>query len=259
MKKSLVVVKLGGHAMDKQDLLDAFSENIRRLLKNMDFVLVHGGGPHINSLLKRLQIESRFVNGLRVTDDAVLEAVELTLCGAVNKAVTRQLLKTGIDAAGISGEDGELLIAEIRDPQLGHVGNVVRVSPQIVKSLLAGGFTPVIAPLALTSEYSLLNVNADTAAGAIAGALQADFFILISDVPGVLDEDKELLPALTRQEIERLCKAGTISGGMIPKVECCLEALAAGCKKAVILDGTKADSLAGFLESGRPNGTAITD
>lgn len=258
MDSATIVIKLGGHAMDDQELLGAFCEDIASLSQqNKKFVVVHGGGPQINSLLNRLRIESHFVDGLRVTDASALEAVEMALCASVNKSVTRKLLQAGARAAGISGEDGNLLAATIKKPALGKVGAVTKVNSELLHTLLAGDFTPVVAPLALDANYEPLNVNADTAAGAIAGALNADYFILISNVPGVLDKDKKLIPKLSASEIEALVHDGIISGGMIPKVECCRHSLSCGCKHALILDGTMAHGLTEFLERGRQNGTVI--
>lgn len=252
------MIKLGGHAMTNQKLLAAFLENIASLSKKgWQLVIVHGGGPHISSLLFRLNIPSTFIEGLRVTDAETLEAVEMVLCGSVNKALTRYLLKAGAAAAGISGEDGGLFRAKVKNEDLGLVGIITGVNPSLVCSLLSAGFVPVIAPLALGSDFHPLNVNADTAAGALAAALKADFFILVSDVPGILDKEGKLLPELEKKDAQTLIGDGTISGGMIPKVECCLEALAKGCRNALILDGKRQNSLLDFLEKGIREGTVL--
>lgn len=256
--RQLVVIKLGGHAMTDQKLLGAFLKNIASLAqKGLQLVIVHGGGPHISNLLFRLNIPSTFIEGLRVTDAETLEAVEMVLCGSLNKALTRALLKAGANASGISGEDGGLLRATMKNEALGLVGSITAVNPGIIHTLLAAGFVPVVAPLALGPDFQPLNVNADTAAGALAGALQADFFILVSDVPGVLDKTGNLLPELERKDVPALLGDGTISGGMIPKVECCLEALAKGCRNALILDGKQQNSLLDFLEKGIRKGTVL--
>lgn len=257
--RKLAVIKLGGHAMDDSDLLSAFAADVARLsAQGMQFIIVHGGGPHINALLKRLNIESTFVNGLRVTDLATLEAVELALCGSVNKAVARHMQRHGCRAAGISGQDGPILRASIKDASLGRVGTVTSVAPELLLALLNNGFIPVVAPLALDPAGEPLNVNADTAAGAIAGALQADYFVLISDVPGVLDAGNNLLPRLDTEEIDSLMKEGVISGGMIPKVESCQHALARGCNNSLILNGKESNSLSRYLERGEKLGTLIS-
>lgn len=239
-------------------MLKIFASDVARLAAGgIQLLLAHGGGPHISALLKRLGIESSFRDGLRVTDNETLAVAEMALCGAVNKAITRELLKAGANAAGVSGEDGGLLRAEIIDPGLGRVGRIIHVNPAILNALLAGGFLPVIAPLALDNECEPLNVNADTAAGAIAGVLKASFFILVSDVPGVFDKEGKLIDKLSGGQIRDLIADGVINGGMIPKVECCLAALAAGCEKALILNGKAKNSLGNFLEKGLAQGTLI--
>lgn len=258
MGNKIAVIKLGGHAMDKADLFEAFLDDIAALAnKGMGLVIVHGGGPHINGLLKRLGVESSFVNGLRVTDSPIMEAVEMALCGKVNKQVTRSLEKHGIKACGISGQDGGLLAASVKDPALGRVGKIDTVNAEILRTLLAGEYLPVVAPVALDKNCDPLNVNADTAAGAIAGALNADYFVLLSDVPGVLNENGGLEPALTPEEILRMREAGVISGGMIPKVECCEMALIEGAENALILDGRQPNSLRRYIENNEALGTVI--
>lgn len=256
--RKLAVIKLGGHAMDDAALLAAFAVDIARLSqKGMRFIVVHGGGPHINALLQRLGIESTFVNGLRVTDRPTLEAVELALCATVNKAVIRHMHRHGCRVAGISGQDGSMLKATVKDSSLGHVGRVTSVNPDLLVALLKNGFIPVVAPLALDQNSEPLNVNADTAAGAIAGAMQADYFVLISDVPGILDSQKCLIPRVDTEEIANLRENGTISGGMLPKVESCQHALANGCRNALILNGKEKNSLGRYLEDGEKLGTLI--
>ncbi len=257
---STLVIKYGGHAMDKPELSLPFAQSIVAIMKQgMQVVLVHGGGPHINKLLQRLHIESSFVQGLRVTDTATMEVVEMVLCGQVNKNVVTLLHHAGGLGVGISGKDASLFQAHILRPELGLVGNVHKVNPNIVKCLLKGGFIPVIAPVALGPNGESLNINADTAAGALAGALQADYFVLVSDVPGVLDAEKKLLPKLNAANIAKLKDDEVIVGGMIPKVDACLNALEAGCKQTLILDGTKKSSLQGYLLENQALGTIITN
>lgn len=259
MPDATVVVKYGGHAMDKPELSRAFAQDLALLAaQGMRFVIVHGGGPQISSLLQRLNVESRFVDGLRVTDAAVMEAVEMVLCGQVNKAVVGELASYGLAAAGISGRDGGLLRARQKNPQLGLVGEITSVNPALVSCLLDGGFVPVVAPVASGPEGQALNVNADTAAGALAGALGAEYFVLVSDVPGVLDGAGALIPQLDRQSIDSLRETGVINGGMIPKVEACLGSLAAGCGRALILDGRAPSSLRRFLLEGAALGTLVS-
>lgn len=260
MNNATVVIKYGGHAMDKPELCTAFATDLAQLsAQDMGFVVVHGGGPQISALLTRLNIESRFENGLRVTDKATMEAVEMVLCGQVNKAVVASFVAQGARAAGISGRDGNLLRAVVKNPALGLVGEVEAVDPALLRCLLEGGFVPVVAPVANGPDGQALNINADTAAGALAGALAADYFVLISDVPGVLDAEGRLITALTRVEIEKLRADGVITGGMIPKVESCLHALDAGCQRALILDGRSPSSLRRYLLDDASLGTVVTN
>lgn len=258
MHQSTVVIKYGGHAMEKPELSRAFAEDLTLLAgQGTHFVIVHGGGPQISSLLKRLHIESRFADGLRVTDEAAMEVVEMVLCGQVNKVVVSELARRGVPAAGISGRDGGLLRARQKNPALGLVGEIISVNPTLPRCLLDSGFVPVVAPVASGPEQEALNINADTAAGALAGALDAEYFVLISDVPGVLDGKGSLIPELDGAQITTLREAGVISGGMIPKVEACMHALAAGCRRALILDGRAPSSLRRFLCEGAPLGTVV--
>ena len=260
MNNATVVIKYGGHAMDKPELCTAFATDLAQLsAQDMGFVVVHGGGPQISALLKRLNIESRFENGLRVTDEATMAAVEMVLCGQVNKAVVASFAAHGARAAGISGRDGNLLRAVVKNPALGLVGEVEAVDPALILCLLEGDFVPVVAPVANGPDGQALNINADTAAGALAGALAADYFVLISDVPGVLDAEGRLITALTRVEIEKLRADGVITGGMIPKVESCLHALDAGCQRALILDGRSPSSLRRYLLDDAPLGTVVVN
>lgn len=259
MHTSTVVIKYGGHAMEKPELSRAFAEDLALLAaQGMRLVVVHGGGPQISALLERLHIESRFADGLRVTDAAAMEVVEMVLCGQVNKAVVSELAARGVAAAGISGRDGGLLRARRKNPALGLVGEIVSVDPALPRCLLDAGFVPVVAPVASGPEHEALNINADTAAGALAGALNAEYFVLISDVPGVLDGQGDLIPRLDAARIAALRQSGVISGGMIPKVEACAGALAAGCGRALILDGRAPSSLRRFLLEDAPLGTVVT-
>ncbi len=254
----LSVIKYGGHAMDHPDLAAAFAHDIARLSRdNERFVLVHGGGPHISALIKRLALESHFIDGLRVTDAQTLEAVEMVLAGTVNKAVVATLAQAGVKAVGISGRDGDLLNASIRDPALGRVGTITRVNPSLLTDLLAKNWVPVVAPLANDESYAALNVNADTAAGAIAGSLNAKRCIFISDVPGVLDAHNTCCARLTRADIRTLTEEGVITGGMIPKVAAATDALAQGAGAAVILDGREQNNLYACVRGEAFAGTVI--
>ncbi len=246
-----IVVKYGGHAMDGA-LANEFGRDIA-LLKQVGInpVVVHGGGPQINAMLKRLDIKSQFVDGLRVTDDAMVEVVEMVLAGAVNKQVAGLINQAGALAVGISGKDGGLIRARklrrtIKDPgsniekllDLGHVGEPVFIDTRVIHALTGAGLIPVIAPVGMGEAGETYNINADTAAGAIAGALNAQRLLMLTDVPGVLNKNKELISDLSIAQAHDLIEDGTISGGMIPKVETCLEAVTLGVKGATILDGT---------------------
>ncbi len=253
-----VVIKYGGHAMDDPALSAPFAASLVRLAKqDMRFVVVHGGGPHISRLLERLHIETHFEQGLRVTDSPTMEAVEMVLCGQVNKAVVTLLQQEGGRAVGICGKDGGLFQARILRPELGLVGEVHTVNNGIITCLLDGGYIPIVAPVAMGPQGISLNINADTAAGAMAGTLHAEYFVLVSDVPGVLDANHTLLPRLSRADIAELKASQVIHGGMIPKVDACLHALQAGCRKALILDGRAEASLEQYLLHNAPVGTVI--
>ncbi|MBO4368521.1 MAG: acetylglutamate kinase [Desulfovibrio sp.] len=258
MLATKTVIKYGGHAMTHADLAEAFAKDIAVLTRaGIHSILVHGGGPQITSLLERLAIPSRFENGLRVTDEKTMEAVEMVLAGQVNKDVVALLGAHNVLACGISGRDGGLLHAVQKDPALGRVGTVKEVSTKLLDCLLDGGFVPVVAPIAQDSSGRPLNVNADTAAGAIAGAIHADHFVLISDVPGVLDAGHKVVATLHRTDIDDFIREGVISGGMIPKVDACLHALEQGAERALILDGRAESSLRRFLLENEPLGTVI--
>ena len=247
----IFVVKYGGHAMGDAALAQGFAEDIV-LLKAVGIlpVVVHGGGPQIGAMLKRLGIESRFVDGLRITDAATAEVAEMVLAGSINKELVAWIARAGGRAAGISGKDAGLVCARkvertLRDPgsaieqavDLGFVGEPESVDRTIIDTLLAAGIVPVIAPVAVGADGHTYNINADTMAGAIAAALGAARLFLLTDVPGVLSKDKRLLTDLTPPDIAALTADGTISGGMIPKLETCVAAIAAGVDAAVILDG----------------------
>lgn len=246
-----VVVKYGGHAMGDEAAAMEFGRDIA-LLKQVGInpVIVHGGGPQINAMLTRLQIKSTFIDGLRVTDAEMVEVVEMVLSGAVNKQVAGLISRAGALAVGISGKDGGLirarkltrtkrdLVSQIEQPlDLGFVGEPAHIDTRVIHALTGAGLVPVIAPVGAGEDGQTYNINADTVAGAIAGALNANRLLLLTDVPGVLDQDKNLIPDLQLSDIARLIGDGTISGGMIPKVETCLEAIRQGVKGATILDG----------------------
>ena len=247
----LLLVKYGGHAMDDAELNRVFVDNMAELAGDgYRPVLVHGGGPQITQMLDRLNIKSEFRRGLRVTDAAAMDVVEMMLCGLVNKHVVSLFMERGVKAVGLSGKDAGLLQGQPLDPSFGQTGEVTRVDPGIVSVLLEAGYLPVVAPVAIGPSGMSLNVNADIAASALAGALEADCFMLVTDVPGVLDATGTLMPHLTAEEAQQLIKDGVITGGMIPKVESCLTALERGCRNAVILDGRRAGTLKAYLTNG---------
>jgi acetylglutamate kinase len=245
------VVKYGGHAMGDPEAARDFAEDVV-LLKAVGInpVVVHGGGPQIGAMLKRLGVESQFVGGLRVTDAETAKIAEMVLAGSINKEIVGWIGAAGGRAIGISGKDANLVLAqkvEGRDPDplqgierhvdLGFVGEPVSVDPTILQKLSKEGFIPVIAPIALGADGHTYNINADTMAGAIAAACGASRFFLLTDVAGVLDKDGALLTDLDPKGIDALKADGTIKGGMIPKVETCVQAVGAGVGAAVILDG----------------------
>jgi len=245
------VVKYGGHAMGDPELAHDFAEDVV-LLKAVGInpVVVHGGGPQIGNMLKKLGVESRFVDGLRVTDKATAEVAEMVLSGAINKELVGWIAKAGGKAIGISGKDGGLVTARkvqrtTKDPgsqiervvDLGFVGEPETVDTSIIKTISEAGMIPVIAPIACGADGETYNINADTMAGAIAAALGAARLFLLTDVSGVLDKQGNLLTDLRPADIARLQEDGTISGGMIPKLETCIHAVEAGCEAAVVLDG----------------------
>jgi acetylglutamate kinase len=234
------VVKYGGHAMGDPALAHEFALDIV-LLKAVGInpVVVHGGGPQIGAMLKKLGVESKFVDGLRVTDKETAQIAEMVLSGSINKELVGWITGAGGKALGISGKDGGLVTAQKveRDIDLGFVGEPETVDITIIETACAAGMIPVIAPIAAGADGATYNINADTMAGAIAAALGAKRLFLLTDVAGVLDKDKNLLTDLTPADIARLQAEGTISGGMIPKLETCVHAVEAGCEAAVVLDG----------------------
>ena len=246
-----IVVKYGGHAMGDDTLAEMFGRDIA-LLKQVGVnpVVVHGGGPQINQMLKRLDIKSSFVDGLRVTDEKMVEVVEMVLAGTVNKQVAGLISRAGALAVGICGKDAGLIRARkltrrAIDPEsniervldLGLVGEPEHVDVRVLHALTGAGLVPVIAPVGIGADGQTYNINADTVAGAIAGALGATRLLMLTDVAGVLDRDKKLISELTLKEVQAGIADGVITGGMIPKVECCADAVRAGVKGAVILDG----------------------
>lgn len=245
-----IVIKYGGHAMADEDLKKSFALDVI-LLKYIGInpVIVHGGGPQINETLKRYGIVSEFVKGMRVTDAATMAVVEMVLTGQVNKEVVGYLNQHGGRAVGLSGKDGNLLICkkllqEVRQENgsvdmvdIGYVGEVVSVNQELIQTLEHGKFIPVIAPVGVGEAGESYNINADLVAGKVAGALKAEKLILLTDVAGVKSQAGELLSSIALADVPQLIDNGTITGGMIPKVTCCVDALVEGVKKAHIVDG----------------------
>jgi acetylglutamate kinase len=247
----IVVVKYGGHAMGDEQAARDFARDIVLLEQSgVNPVVVHGGGPQIGDMLKRLKIKSEFAAGLRVTDAATVEIVEMVLAGSINKQIVGFINEAGGRAVGLCGKDGNMLLAKkltrtFIDPgsaiekevDLGYVGEPAKVDTTVLDQILGRELIPVLAPVAGGVEGGTFNVNADTFAGAIAGALKAKRLLLLTDVPGVLDKSKKLIKELSLSDARKLIADGTISGGMIPKVETCIEALDQGVEGVVILDG----------------------
>lgn len=266
-----VVVKFGGHAMGEQAYIDAFAADMM-LLRQVGArpVVVHGGGPQIGAMLNRLEIESNFVDGLRITDESTISIVEMVLAGGINKALVAAINSAGGRAVGISGKDGNLLEAEKLSHKmtndtgaetqvdLGYVGYPSKVNPDVVHALVEADMIPVIAPTGLGSDGKTYNINADTAAGAVAGAMGATRLLMLTDVAGVKDKDGNLISQLTISEARALISDGTVSGGMIPKLETCIDAVESGAKAAVILDGRTLHAVLVELFTEHGIGTLIT-
>ena len=237
----IVVVKYGGNAMINEQLKEQVMEDIVLLhLVGVKVVLVHGGGPEISELMTRLGKKTEFVNGLRVTDKEAVEIVQMVLAGKVNKSLVNLLEMKGGKAMGISGMDGRLIEAKMRNASLGYVGSITNVNIEPVTDLLEKGYIPVVSTLGCDRDGNTYNINGDTAAAFIAGALGAERLIMMTDIAGVLrdrDNDDTLIPLITVNEAVELFRQGVISGGMIPKVDCCIDAINRGVKKVIIMDG----------------------
>jgi acetylglutamate kinase len=236
---AIVVVKFGGNAMGDEAAMAEFARDVVLMRQvGVNPVVVHGGGPMINEMLEKLGIKSDFVRGKRVTDKATVEVVEMVLCGLVNKRIVQAIMDAGGRAVGISGKDDDLMVCVADDPELGFVGRPVEMNVQVLRDLYAAGIIPVVAPVATgMADNETFNVNGDTAAGAIAGALQADRLLLLTDVSGVKNAAGDVVTQLTPEEVRKMMAEGVISGGMIPKTETALAALDAGVRAVVILDG----------------------
>ena len=235
---AVIVIKLGGHAMTDSDAMTNFAQDIVLMKQcNLNPIIVHGGGPAINNFLDKMNIKTNFLNGKRVTDKESIPLIEMVLSGSVNKNIVSAINSQGGKAVGLSGKDANLMICEPDNPKLGFVGNPTQVNPEILKNFLKSDFIPVVAPIGIGTDGQTYNVNADTAAGAIAAALSADRLLLLTDVDGVKNKNGEILTKLSIEDVKKLIENGTISKGMIPKTETAIKALEDGVRAAVILDG----------------------
>ena len=258
----IVVVKYGGNAMINDELKEQVMEDIVLLhLVGVKVVLVHGGGPEISELMDRLGKKPTFVDGLRVTDRETVDIVQMVLAGKVNKSLVSLLGRKGGNAIGLSGIDGKLIEAEIKDERLGYVGNVTKVNIEPVMDLLEKGYIPVISTVGCDEEGNIYNINGDTAAAYIAGALQAERLFMMTDIAGILrdrEDPSTLIADITISEAEELKKQGVITGGMIPKVECCVCAIECGVENVVIMDGRIPHSILMELLTDEGAGTMVT-
>lgn len=257
----IVVIKYGGNAMVNESLKQQVMEDIALLwLIGVKVVLVHGGGPEISSTMKKLGKQAQFVNGLRVTDKETVDIVQMVLAGKVNKDLVNLLQMKGGHAVGLSGIDGGILEATMKNESLGFVGDITKVRTQPITDLLEKGYIPVVSTVASDRQGNVYNINGDTAAAVIAGALQAERMILMTDIAGILqdkDDPNSLIPDLTVSQARQLFYDGVISGGMIPKVECCIEAIEHGVKHVVIMDGRVPHSILMELLTDEGAGTMV--
>lgn len=234
-----IVVKFGGHAMGEQAFVDSFASDMV-LLRQVGTkpLIVHGGGPQIGSMLSRLEIESSFVDGLRVTDEATISIVEMVLAGGINKSLVAAIAAAGGKAVGISGKDGNLIKAsKAHNGQLGYVGVPDEIDISVITALMSHDMMPVVAPIGLGDDGMTYNINADTAAGAVAGAIGASRLLMLSDVAGIQDKNGNLIERVNLKQAKELISNGTVTGGMIPKLETCIKAVEDGAEAAVIMDG----------------------
>jgi len=267
-----IVVKYGGNAMAGGVAADDFAQDIVLMKQTgIDPVVVHGGGPQIGAMLKKLEIPSHFIDGLRVTDQAAIEVVEMVLTGSINKQIVTSINAAGGRAVGVSGKDGNLVVAkklermkldpatlEMKPVDLGFVGEPDKINPEVIRAIMKSELIPVIAPIGVGPKGETYNINADTVAGAVAGAMKAERMILLTDVEGVMDGEGKLIPRMTVSEARKLIADGTISGGMMPKIQTAVDAVEGGVKAAVILDGRIPHVLLLELFTQHGAGTLIT-
>lgn len=269
--KKIVVIKFGGHAMGDRKLSHTFAEDVTILQKlGIRPVVIHGGGPQIGSMLKKLNIESSFVNGLRITNEETVEIVEMVLSGSINKDIVNKIHSAGGISVGLSGKDAKIILAnklkdKFRDPEsniekfldIGFVGKPEEIDPTIINIVTNNSMIPVIAPVGFGVNGETFNINADTAAGAIASALKAERILLLTDVEGVLDSEKKLISSISTTQAESMINEKIITGGMIPKIETCLETVEAGVKAAVIIDGRSPHAILREIFTTSGSGTMI--
>lgn len=259
----IVVIKYGGNAMINDQLKEQVMEDIVLLwLIGIKVVLVHGGGPEISDIMGRLGKKSEFLNGLRVTDSETMDIVQMVLAGKVNKTLVNLLEMKGGKAMGISGMDGRLIEAKVKDERLGYVGTITNININPVSDLLEKGYIPVVSTIGCDSEGNTYNINGDTAAAYIAGAIGAERLIMMTDIAGILrdkDDSTTLIPEISVSEARALYKSGVISGGMIPKVDCCIESLRRGVKNVIIMDGRVPHSILMELLTDEGVGTMVTE
>lgn len=270
-KDKVVVIKFGGHAMGDRKLSHTFAEDVTILQKlGIRPVVIHGGGPQIGSMLKRLNIESSFINGLRVTNEETVEIVEMVLSGSINKDIVNKIHSAGGLAIGLSGKDAKIILAnklkdKFKDPEfniekfldIGFVGKPEKIDPNFINIITKNSMIPVIAPVGFGNKGETFNINADTAAGAIASALKAERILLLTDVEGVLDSDSKLISSISTSQAETMIEKKVITGGMIPKIETCLETVSSGVKAAVIIDGRSPHAILREIFTTSGSGTMI--
>jgi len=255
---AIVVIKLGGHAMGSDEAMEMFARDVVLMRQvGINPVIVNGGGPMINQMLEKLNIQSEFVNGKRVTDEATMEVVEMVLSGSVNKRIVQAINGQGGSAVGLSGKDANLILCEQADSELGLVGKPTKIDPAVLKTLFNNDMIPVIAPLGAGENGETYNINGDTVAGAIAAALTADRLLLLTDVEGVKNAEGDVITELSADQIKAMIANGTIAGGMIPKTETALSAIEGGVLAAVILDGRASNACLLELFTKQGAGTII--
>ena len=259
----IVVVKYGGNAMINESLKEQVMEDITLLhLIGVKVVLVHGGGPEISALMNKMGLQPTFVDGLRVTDKETVDVVQMVLAGKINKSLVRYLESKGAKAMGISGIDGKLIVAKQKSAALGYVGEIEKVNIKPVFDLLEKGYIPVVSTIATGEDGETYNINGDTAAAYLAGALSAKRLIMMTDICGVLrdkDDPSTLIPEIKLSEAEELYKSGVITGGMIPKVDCCMTAIKQGVKRVIIMDGRVPHSILMELLTDEGSGTMFVE